>query len=190
MTEPAPTVRLDRAGEPPLEVTRAELLDLYRVVIDEYRFQARLNWDRTQYFFVLNTAITTTAGTLLATLKAGGAIVAVFVFLIGMTAAVLGRAAVITGHEYYRRVIYRKTILEDLLGRLHPLPGYPYEEAGLNLATTQGMAKSRQILEDPQKYFATPLRFGTITHSFRAVLWAFLIVDACGVGVALYLLGR
>ena len=53
-------------------ITRTELLELYRVVIDEYRFQVRLNWDRTQYFFVLNTAVTTAAGTLLATLKEWG----------------------------------------------------------------------------------------------------------------------
>ncbi len=168
------------------KIPRTELLELYRVVIDEYRFQVRLNWDRTQYFFILNTAVTTAAATLLATLKEWGPIVAVFVFLIGCTAAILGRQAVITGHEYYRRVIYRKTLVEDLLGRLDPLQQYESADAVLNLATTSGIGKTREMLKDPNAYFSAPLRGDSITRSLRIILGAFLCVDACGIGIALY----
>ena len=36
---------------------RNELLDLYKVAVEEYRFQVQLNWDRTKYLLGFNTAI-------------------------------------------------------------------------------------------------------------------------------------
>ena len=42
--------------DPPLP-PRAELLDLYKVALDEYRFQVNLNWSRTQYYLTLNVGI-------------------------------------------------------------------------------------------------------------------------------------
>ncbi len=182
------TVRLDRAGEFQPEVARTELLDVYRVVIDEYRFQVRLNWDRTQYYFVLNSAMATAGATILATLKPWGAAVAIFVFLIGCAAALLGHQAVLKGHEYYRRVVYRKTLLEDLLGRLHKLPGYAYDDAALNLATTGGMAEARKILDDTAEYFAGPARRGTIHYRLLAILRIFLLADIAGVVIAVAVL--
>jgi hypothetical protein len=186
VTQPQETVRLDRAGDAPTEVSRAELLELYRVVIDEYRFQVRFNWDRTQYFFVLSAAMTTGGATVLATLKAWGPLVAIFLFLLGVTTALLGRQLVTTGHEYYRHIVYRKTLLEDLLGRLHKLPGYDYEDAALYLGTTSGMKKTQEIITNPESYLSAPLRSGTITHSLRVIFVAFVAVDLLGFGVAAY----
>jgi hypothetical protein len=88
VTQESDRVRLDRTNEPQADVPRAELLELYKVVIDEYRFQLRLNWDRTQYYFVFNTAMVTAAATVLATLKAWGAVVSLFMFVLGGTSAV------------------------------------------------------------------------------------------------------
>lgn len=178
-------VRLDRAGEPQDEIPRAELLELYRVVIDEYRFQIRLNWDRTQYYFVFNSAMMTAGATALATLKSWGSVVAFFIFVVGCASAVLGRRSVTKGHEYYRRIMYRKTLIEDLLGRLHKLPGYAYSDAALNLATTGGMADSRRILDDTEGYLAAPPNPRTVTHSMLMILRTFVVVDAIGIGVAL-----
>jgi hypothetical protein len=36
---------------------RDELLDLYKVAVEEYRFQVQLNWDRAKYLLGFNTAI-------------------------------------------------------------------------------------------------------------------------------------
>jgi hypothetical protein len=91
VTQEQERVRLDRAGTAAADVSRTELLELYRIVIDEYRFQVRLNWDRTQYYFVFNTAMVTAAATVLATLKTWGAVVAFFLFVLGCTSAVLAR---------------------------------------------------------------------------------------------------
>jgi hypothetical protein len=42
-------------------LTPERLLDLYRLALDEYRFEVRLGWDRTTYFLVLNSGILTVA---------------------------------------------------------------------------------------------------------------------------------
>ena len=37
-------------------ITAERLLDLYRLALDEYRFEVRLGWDRTTYFLAVGTA--------------------------------------------------------------------------------------------------------------------------------------
>jgi hypothetical protein len=44
-------------SEPASEPSRSELLDLYRVAVEEYRFQVQLNWDRAKYLLGFNTAV-------------------------------------------------------------------------------------------------------------------------------------
>jgi hypothetical protein len=190
VTQELERIRLDRAGEPQADIARSELLELYRVVVDEYRFQVKLNWDRTQYYFIFNTAMMTAGGTLLATLKGWGAVVSMFIFVLGCTSAVLGRHAVIKGHEYYRRIVYRKTLIEDLLGRLHKLTAYTYPDAGLNLSTTGGMADSQNILEETNAYLSAPPRTGSVTHSMVTILRVFIAIHALGIGLALFQIDR
>jgi hypothetical protein len=63
----------------------SHLFDLYRIAIEEYRFQVRLNWDRTAYHLTLNSGLVAVAVGLL---KVGSApVVDLFVagvFLIGL----------------------------------------------------------------------------------------------------------
>jgi hypothetical protein len=35
-------------------MSQERLLDLYRIALEEYRFEVRLGWDRTTYFLILN----------------------------------------------------------------------------------------------------------------------------------------
>lgn len=37
--------------------SREELVDLYKLAVDEYRFQVNLNWDGSKYFLAFNTAV-------------------------------------------------------------------------------------------------------------------------------------
>lgn len=39
------------------QANRAELLRLYEIAVEEYRFQVRLNWNRAQYLLGFNTAV-------------------------------------------------------------------------------------------------------------------------------------
>lgn len=83
--------------------------ELYKMAIDEMRFQVTHNWSRTQYLLGFNAAI-----------LAGGAAVAgrpgrsaSLVFILGMAAAVLSAAAVRTEHGYYRAARDRMRKIEE-----------------------------------------------------------------------------
>lgn len=77
-------------GVPPFEV--------YRMAVDEYRFQAQYNWSRTQYLLGLNVAVLAAATAVAATPGKG----AVLVFAFGVVASILSALDVRTQHDYYR----------------------------------------------------------------------------------------
>jgi hypothetical protein len=72
--------------------------DAYRVAVEEYRFQAQFNWQRSQYLLGFN-ALILAAGV---GLKAPAGQLAMLVFGLGFAAAVLSAIAVWTQHGYYR----------------------------------------------------------------------------------------
>src|SRR5204863_71840 len=155
-------VRLHRDALPSDEIDRDELLDLHRMLIDEYRFQVKLNSDRMQIYLVLNAAIIAAATGLL---KVGGpntSPLVTAIFILGVV-AFLAAEAVKQGHRYYRAVIYKKTLVEDLLGRHRHIEGYAYQGANLAIETTAGMADERKILDDAEAWLSRTIR-ATITR--------------------------
>ena len=85
--------------------------DLYKLAVDEYRFQAQFNWSRTQYLLAFNAAILTAASAVAS--QPGGS--AAMVFLLGAVAAMLSLAAVRTQHDYYRAARDRMRRVEKAL---------------------------------------------------------------------------
>src|SRR5438067_7519630 len=124
----------------------SHLFDLYRIAIEEYRFQVRLNWDRTAYHLTLNSGLVAVAVGLL---KVGSApVVDLFVagvFLIGLLVSLIGRLTIRTGHGYYRLTVVKKTLLEDQLGLTRSFEGY---EGHLTpaIGTTTSQKEELQIL--------------------------------------------
>jgi hypothetical protein len=106
-TEPHPV-------EPAVTLARDELLELYKIAVEEYRFQVRLNADRSRDFIVLNSAIIAAAITLLG--QARLPLLAGMVFLIGLVVAVLSALGTHTQHGYYRDARNRTAQLEERLG--------------------------------------------------------------------------
>lgn len=86
-------------------------IDLYRLAVEEYRFQAEFNWKRTQYLLAFNVAV----------LAAGTAVsgrfgaYAVPVFALGAAACVLAIMVVRQQRDYYRAARDRMARVEDLL---------------------------------------------------------------------------
>lgn len=72
--------------------------DIYKIAVDEYRFQAQYNWSRTRYLLGFNVAILAAAVALAARPGHG----ATLVFLLGVIAAGLSFLVVRTQHGYYR----------------------------------------------------------------------------------------
>lgn len=159
---------------------RGELFNLYKIALEEYRFEVQLNNDRTFRFLVFNAAALSVGTGLL---KTGGVVATnifvVLLFLAGAMAARLGIRAIKKGHEYYRRAIYKKTLIEMRLGLHHALTHSEPEMAGVNtqypgatlaIATTVGQSEIDEILQRPEAWIKRPLRSGTIVQAGVRVL--------------------
>jgi lipopolysaccharide export LptBFGC system permease protein LptF len=96
-------VRTDGDSEDPLPP-----IELYKLAVEEYRFQAEFNWKRTQYLLAFNAAI----------LAAGTAVAGRFgefaipVFGLGVVACVLAMLVQRQQHSYYRAARDRMRRLE------------------------------------------------------------------------------
>jgi hypothetical protein len=86
--------------------------DVYKLAVDEYRFQAQFNWSRTQYLLAFNAAILT-AGAAVGSRHGRGA---ALVFALGFVGAVLSIFVVLTQHDYYRAARDRMRRAEDAAG--------------------------------------------------------------------------
>jgi hypothetical protein len=100
-------------GEPD-SPSRGELLDLYKLAVEEYRFQVKLNADRSRDYVVLNSAIIAAGITLLG--QAQRPELAGIVFLVGVVVAVLSILGTHTQHGYYRDTRNAKNQLAHKLG--------------------------------------------------------------------------
>jgi hypothetical protein len=172
----------------PPEPTRDELFKLYQVAIDEYRFEVKLNSDRSIHYVVFNSAVLTAATGLL---KIGAGphlnLFVALVFGIGACTAWLGVRSICKGNEYYHRAIYKKTLLEELLGLTALVKDYP--TATLAIGTTAGQTDINAILRDPGAWLAaeTPKR-GSVTHATIIVLRLLFAANIAGMLAAIYLI--
>ncbi len=178
--EPAERVRLAWNAETPIDIGRSELVALHELLMEEYRFQVKLNSDRTQSYLGLNAAIVTVAATLLRFGGENAPVLVVAVLIVGLCIAVLAARAVKQGHSYYRAVVYKKTLVENLLGRTRQIEGHTFEGATLAVETTRGMSSEREILQNAATWLARPVAADTITGGLIRVFYLFAIVDGFG----------
>lgn len=131
-----------------------DLQKQYELVLQEYRFQVLLNWDRAKHYLVFNTAIFGAAAALYkgATSWASQAAVAALLVVAALN-SFAGRVAVALGEQYYGNIRDTKTELERALdvgkyaivstpgmGRAHGVNAAGTPEAGrfrLKKITTQ-----------------------------------------------------
>jgi hypothetical protein len=155
-------------------------LYLYKIAVDEYRFEVRLGWDRTTYFLGLNTAILTVATGLLK--LDNPPVVYLFIamlFLFGLTTSIVGAWSISKAHEYYRKTIVKKTAIEEHLGLSASLPSL-HDSFNLAIGTTGGQTERLKILTDPEGWVDRPLRKSSITFFVCMVLWGMAIVNGIG----------
>jgi hypothetical protein len=159
------------------------LLNLYRIALDEYRFEVRLGWDRTTYFLVLNSGILAAATGLL---KLDGppviyALVAIL-FMFGAATSYAGSKAISTAHRYYRRTVVKKATIERCLGLTNPIDGM-HPLLNLAVGTTDGQ-KDHNILTDPDRYVNKKDRRTSITYFMKWILRSMAIVDLTAAGLS------
>jgi len=164
-----------------------QLLSLYKIAIEEYRFEVRLNWDRTAYYVTLNSGLFAIAAGLLKI--ASAPVVNLFVamvFFVGLCASTIGIKNIRTGHEYYRRTVVKKTLLEDQLGLNRPLEDYTARPT-LAVGTTVGQNQHLQILHNTGKWLKRRRRLTSITSWIVGVLFLFLLANTLGIAGSLWL---
>ena len=72
--------------------------DIYKIAVEEYRFQAQFNWSRTQYLLVFNAGILAVA----IGLTSQPLLVGALAFVLGLVASVMTMFVVRVQHSYYR----------------------------------------------------------------------------------------
>ena len=77
-------------------------MELYKIAVDEYRFNVQLGWNRQQYYLVFNSALTGLGATLLGQNGMLKQLFAAFIFVIAIFACFVGRAAITKAHGYYQ----------------------------------------------------------------------------------------
>lgn len=139
-------------------------IELYKIAIEEYRFQVGLNWERTQHWFALNAALAGGAIALLrlTTDRAAYALVG-GLFLAGVVTCGLALVGASRQHGYYREARDHKGRLEAAM-----------ELGDFALRTTRGMGATSKW------------GFLTLTRGYY-VLYAVLgIIDLGGAGYAFH----
>lgn len=165
--------------------TRRDLTELYRIAIDEYRFEVRLNWDRMQYFAVVNSGIIAVGATLVKDAAAMAAyILPGLIFAVGVFMNVVGIVVIHRARDYYRQTILKKTVYEYLLGLNLPLPDFNNPNATLAIGTTQGMQEAERILNGrpPVSFLRGLVRYRVQTF----FIWLLLLLAMIDVGGAAY----
>lgn len=107
---------IPEGGLLPEKLDQETLFQLYRVAIEEYRFQITLNWQRSQYYFVLNAALIAAGGSLFGIQGDRGRPFAAVLFLMGLVAVVLAILVTRTQHLYYREARDKLKQLQQRLG--------------------------------------------------------------------------
>lgn len=72
--------------------------EIYKIAVEEYRFQAQFNWSRTQYLLVFNAGILAVA----IGLTSQPLLVGSLAFVLGLVASVMTILVVRVQHSYYR----------------------------------------------------------------------------------------
>jgi hypothetical protein len=152
-------------------LTTDELLDLYKVAIEEYRFQVKLNNDRLLHLTVFNIAVLSAGAGLL---KVGGPrlgnLLVATIFLAGCCTSVIGARAARTFHQYYRRTVYKKTVYEELLGLTEPRELPNGVRADLAIGTTDSHKERQKILTQTEDWVSRPLGISSVVGGFQLTL--------------------
>ena len=154
---------------------KEELLELYRIAVEEYRFNVDLTWDRIRFYVGLHMALVAVTSTLLR-IESEARIPFLPIAVVGAVASFLRIHTIRKGHEYYRRSIYKRTLIAERLGFNQRLDEYPYELATLAVTPTESQAQSRDILLNTDKWLRRKLRGSTVTGGFVRLMKVFLII--------------
>ena len=142
----------------------ATLTELYKIAVEEYRFQVQLNWSRSQYLVGLGVAILAAGVFLLSLDDTGAQWMTAAVFAVGALAALMSIAVTVLQHDYYRAARDRAKRYEEALA-LAP---------DLRMDTTPTMSRPAAID-----------RLGKVVNLLHLLYAVIGVLDLIGVGYAI-----
>lgn len=92
---------------------REELLELYKLALEDYRFQVQLNWGRSQYLLVLNLTVTSIATGIMRLPGGEFSILGAVIYFLG---ALFSIVALQAQRKYYISAWKQKKRFEEELG--------------------------------------------------------------------------
>lgn len=95
---------------------RDELLELYKLALEDYRFQVQLNWGRSQYFLVLNLTVTSIATGIMRLPGGEFGILGAVIYFLGALFCAFSIVALQTQRKYYISAREQKKRFEKDLG--------------------------------------------------------------------------
>ncbi len=99
----------------PANQDREELLELYKLALEDYRFQVQLNWGRSQYFLVLNIGVIGIATGIVQLGRGEISILVGFIYLVGVFFSIFSILALQSQRKFYRAARDQKQWFEDQL---------------------------------------------------------------------------
>lgn len=150
--------------------------EIYRHAIEEYRFEVQLSWERTKFYLGLNMALLAAVATLLR-IESDSWFPLIGISLVGVLASGLGISTIRNGHEYYRRTIWKKTLIEEALGLNRRILSTPADQGGTwAIATTKSQGNAQDILQDTDAWLARRMRLGTVTGKLVVLMRLFIFL--------------
>jgi hypothetical protein len=170
------------------ELTTEQLIELYKVAIEEYRFQVKLNNDRLLHLTVFNIAVLSAGAGLL---RVGGSwlgnMLVATIFIAGFCTSLIGARAVRTFHRYYRRTVHRRTVYEDLLGLAQTRELPSGGRGDLAIGTTNSHEERLKILTQTDEWIQRPLGVLSVVGGFRLTLSILAVLHVLGAAAAIAL---
>lgn len=106
---------MDTSLEKPHNDGRGEKLELYKLAIEDYRFQVQLNQDRSQYFLVLNIGIISVASGIIQLASGPYATLISLIYIVGFLFSVFSIIALRVQRKFYKSARDQKQRFEDIL---------------------------------------------------------------------------
>lgn len=144
----------------PSELTRDQLLTLYRLAIEEYRFEINLGWERQKVFLAINPTLLGLIGAMMGRGQSeDGAWFIRGALFAALAVSMLGIFVVRKSHTYYQNAKRHFGALEDHLA-------IPVE---LRFQTTDGMREANMAAPSQRRF--------RVLEAVLLVLWVFALLD-------------
>lgn len=171
-------------------LSRAELFDVYRMALEQYRFEVQLNWERTKSYLVFSVAVLG-VGTGLISLADSGplTLLVVLVFGVGAGASLLGFRMIAIGRQYTRATMLKALLAADELGLTRPLRGVDDPLATHAIGTTSGLRDPKAALAAPTAWVEKPVGPDNVVYYVLVALRVLVGLHALAAIVAFYVGG-